>query len=69
MSQGSNAVSLSGCNPKPQKIPSTQFQPRDNRIQIDGLTISVNSDEYAEIVYYLIIRRFRARAVVLPRPV
>ena len=37
MSQDSNAFSLSGCNPKPQKIPSTQFQPRDNRIQIGGV--------------------------------
>jgi hypothetical protein len=27
-----------GCKPEPPKIPSTQFQSRDNRIQIDGLT-------------------------------
>ena len=30
-----------GCKPKPPKIPSTQFEPRHDRIQIDDLAIAV----------------------------
>jgi len=32
---------IRGCKPKPPKIPSTQFEPRHDRIQIDDLAIAV----------------------------
>ena len=36
-----NIGRVRGCKPKPPKIPSTQFEPRHDRIQIDDLAIAV----------------------------
>jgi hypothetical protein len=48
---------IRGCKPKPPKIPSSQFQPRHDRIQVDDLPIA--TEGVVSVQEYVAPRRWR----------
>ncbi|MGU5528878.1 hypothetical protein, partial [Aeromonas caviae] len=56
-----------GGKPKPPKIPSTQFQPRHDRIQIDNLTIAVKGIVPVQVNMAGLVDQIQSR-ILAPQP-